>query len=627
MKLLAYGASSTGLAAGSTGTTARVASGGSGAPLLGGASYAALSTPAAAPVRQAASSANPNAGIGFATGGAQDIANFRENINQGYLPLPTDVTYGGVVKDYYFDTSSSSNTTSCTELFCPLYSAAMAPDPLLKNQTDTFLAVGLDSGLKASDVRRPPLNLVILVDISGSMSAPFNSYYYDTNGEQQQVPESERTAAKIDVAKDVVQGVLDKLGPQDRVSIVLFSDNACAPKPLSPVNCTDMTALKSAVKRDVVATASTNVAEGYDEATRQLKGCRACMEAGLANAENRILLITDAQPNAGDYSDTGLAARFKANAADNIFTTLVGVGVDFNTELVESISTTRGANYYSLHTPGEFKQRIADQFDYAVNPLVFDLSLQLDPASLSGSGGWKVLHVYGSPNDNDTSLSTSGKLIQINTLFPSPKTDEGIKGGVVLLRLQPPAGGANTPLKLTVTYTDRSGKAATSQRTVGLPAMKAGDGGVYQSSGVRKAVLLARYVDSLQDWLLSQWQTIDRCVGNKPCEPILVPPELCTVFPAMYCPVPVTTWGITQTSRGCELQRWLVPGSSILPPPLPVFPPLLGRWERKSQRLAVNADSKAAFSDFLPYMQAEVAALKDSTLNQEVDIVKKLAGM
>lgn len=31
-------------------------------------------------------------------GGAQDIANFRENIEEGFLPLPTDVTFEGVVK-------------------------------------------------------------------------------------------------------------------------------------------------------------------------------------------------------------------------------------------------------------------------------------------------------------------------------------------------------------------------------------------------------------------------------------------------------------------------------------------------------------------------------------------------
>jgi hypothetical protein len=47
---------------------------------------------------------------------------------------------------------------------------------------------------------------------------------------------------------------------------------------------------------------------------------------------------------------------------------------------------------------------------------------------------------------------------QVNTLFPSPRTDQGIKGGVVLLRMGPPPQGADAPLRLTVTYTDRSGQ-------------------------------------------------------------------------------------------------------------------------------------------------------------------------
>ena len=40
----------------------------------------------------------------------------------------------------------------------------------------------------------------------------------------------------------------DKLGAQDRVSIVLFSDYACAPKPLGSVGCADLAALKAAVQ-------------------------------------------------------------------------------------------------------------------------------------------------------------------------------------------------------------------------------------------------------------------------------------------------------------------------------------------------------------------------------------------
>lgn len=167
------------------------------APLLGislGSGTVALSN-AAIPAARSATS-----GIGFRTGGAQDIENFRENINNGYLPLPTDVSFGGVVKDYYFDTTASSSTgttatTSCSELFCPVYSAASTVDPLLVTayeglsgsgfSNQLYLAVGLDSGLKAADVQRKPLNIVLLLDYSGSMSSPFDAYYYDTFGNRQ----------------------------------------------------------------------------------------------------------------------------------------------------------------------------------------------------------------------------------------------------------------------------------------------------------------------------------------------------------------------------------------------------------------------------------------------------------
>lgn len=38
----------------------------------------------------------------FPAGGAQDVKNFRENVKSGYLPLPSDVSFEGICKDYYF---------------------------------------------------------------------------------------------------------------------------------------------------------------------------------------------------------------------------------------------------------------------------------------------------------------------------------------------------------------------------------------------------------------------------------------------------------------------------------------------------------------------------------------------
>ena len=50
--------------------------------------------------------------IGYSTGGAKDINNFRDNIDNGYFPLAQDITYEGIFYDYYFDTGYGSSGTN-----------------------------------------------------------------------------------------------------------------------------------------------------------------------------------------------------------------------------------------------------------------------------------------------------------------------------------------------------------------------------------------------------------------------------------------------------------------------------------------------------------------------------------
>ncbi|MEZ4615505.1 MAG: hypothetical protein R2867_08320 [Caldilineaceae bacterium] len=56
-------------------------------------------------------------------------------------------------------------------------------------------------------------------------------------------------------------------------------------------------------------------------------------------------------------------------------TTFIGIGVDFNSELVEGLTKVRGANYYAAHSPVDFMQRMDDEFDFMVTPVLFDLTL------------------------------------------------------------------------------------------------------------------------------------------------------------------------------------------------------------------------------------------------------------
>lgn len=68
----------------------------------------------------------------------------------------------------------------------------------------------------------------------------------------------------------------------------------------------------------------TNFQAGIDAGGAQLTGCAACMEANASLVENRVVFLTDAQPNAGDDSEQGLLARIKALSADGIYTTIIG---------------------------------------------------------------------------------------------------------------------------------------------------------------------------------------------------------------------------------------------------------------------------------------------------------------
>ena len=63
---------------------------------------------------------------------------------------------------------------------------------------------------------------------------------------------------------------------------------------------------------------------------------------------------------------------------DRVYTTIIGIGVDFNTDLVSKLtSSAKGCNYFSVKSAKEFERILNDEFEYMVTPLLFDLKLKL----------------------------------------------------------------------------------------------------------------------------------------------------------------------------------------------------------------------------------------------------------
>ena len=148
------------------------------------------------------------------------INNFRENIKNGYFPISTDITYNGLFYDYIFDTGAKEESK---ELFSPSYSTAISKDPI-SNKNEIYMTVGLNSNIKQSDFKRKKLNLTVVLDISGSMSSGFNSYYYDQFTGKKQENNEDSTKTKMQIANESVNVLLDQLNDDDRFGMVLFDD-------------------------------------------------------------------------------------------------------------------------------------------------------------------------------------------------------------------------------------------------------------------------------------------------------------------------------------------------------------------------------------------------------------------
>jgi Ca-activated chloride channel family protein len=494
-------------------------------------------------------------GIGLSVGGAKDINNFRENIEQGYLPLPSDITYEGLFYDYYFDLGEGKE---CNKLFCPSYSYAISRDPF-SGEPQHYLSVGLDSGLQ--DFHRPKLNLVVVLDYSGSMGSPFDEYYYDRFGNRVDVPAIESASRKkIEIADQAVVDLLGHLKEDDRFGLVIFSNDAFLVDPLTLINDKNITRLKEKILK-IQEYGGTNMEAGMERASQLFEGY---LEANKSEYENRIIFLTDAMPNIEETSETGLYKILKDNADRGVYSTLIGIGVDFNSQLVESITKVKGANYYSVHSAGEFKERMDDEFDYMVTPLVFDLLLKLNAT------GFEIEKVYGSPEADEA----TGEIMKVNTLFPSKKEAGEVKGGVILIKLKKLSPEGHMTLK--VSYQDRSGQAESDEAEVEFNETSPD---FYQNTGIHKAVLLSQYADLLKDWIVDERSGLG--AGKV---------------------VPTVT-----------LESGIV------------VPVELGQWERQSLPLQVSEPYRKLFALYSTYFESERKAIGDGNLQQEEVVLKKLS--
>lgn len=182
-----------------------------------------------------------------------------------------------------------------------------------RSELDVVLEVRTSSSTAASAAGHA-LNLAIVLDRSGSME-----------GE------------KLDAAKASCSAVLKSLRASDKLTVVVFDDEA-------EVVVNPQITREAAGERisSIVSGGQTNLALGWYLGLLELQ------THSSQSHNNRALLLSDGQANAGETKKSILANE-AAKARDlGITTSTIGIGDDFQEDLLEAIATESGGRFWYI---------------------------------------------------------------------------------------------------------------------------------------------------------------------------------------------------------------------------------------------------------------------------------------
>ena len=272
---------------------------------------------------------------------------------------------------------------------------------------------------------RPPLNLALVLDRSGSMAQ----------------------AKKMPFAREAAAFAVQQLLPTDRVSVVLFDDVVEVLAAGGPA--ADKSGLVRRIQH-VQPRGSTDLHGGWAEGGRQA-------EAGLVpGGVNRVLLLSDGLANVGVVAPDTIAAEARGLAARGVGTTAMGVGDDFNEDLLESMALAGDGQYYYIESPVQLVDIFQTELQGLMATLGQKVSLGLEPA-----GGAAVIDVL-----NDLEKTPTGRLMLPNLVVDMPVLV------VVRLKLTPsPAVATGLQVRLAWDAPRDGGRRVLRAALGGLPAV------------------------------------------------------------------------------------------------------------------------------------------------------------
>lgn len=276
-------------------------------------------------------------------------SNVRRFIAEGRTPPRDAVRVEEMIN--YFDYGYAP-PTSAAEPFA--VTTAVAASPWSAEAGRQIVHIGLQ-GYELPAGERRPLNLTFLVDVSGSMNSP----------------------DKLELAKQSMNLVIDKLRPEDRVAVAYYAEGAGTK--LTPTSGTEKLKIRCAVA-SLYASGGTAGATGMTNAYDQA-------EASFGRDKvNRILMFTDGDFNVGVTENKRLEDYVADRRKTGVYLSVYGFGRgNYQDARMQAIAQAGNGVAAYVDSLDEARRLFGPAFDRGAFPIADDVKIQVEfnPARVS----------------------------------------------------------------------------------------------------------------------------------------------------------------------------------------------------------------------------------------------------
>jgi Ca-activated chloride channel family protein len=263
----------------------------------------------------------------------------RSTLNGGSLPSVEQVRVEEMIN--YFPYAYPAPATG------KAFSSTISVMPTPWNAGTRLVTIGIQGALPTG-AARPPLNLVFLIDTSGSMEDP----------------------NKLGLLKRSFTLMLAELRAEDQVAIVTYAGSAGLV--LEPTPARNRTAILSALD-NLSAGGATAGAEGLELAYQVAEGMKAKGEV------TRILLATDGDFNLGVSDPHGLEAYIARRRKTGTYLSVLGFGRgNLNDAVMQSLAQNGNGTAAYIDTLAEAQKVLVDQLTGALFPIADDVKIQVE---------------------------------------------------------------------------------------------------------------------------------------------------------------------------------------------------------------------------------------------------------